>query len=179
MSEQQAKSYDPTQLGPKDPEDAPGTLRDEEGNLLPSFDPKYAEPFRGLAYVGALQTDFEWVGHRFSIRTLRDGEKLAVAQIIKQYADTMGGDRAYACAIAAMCIITVDGDELPIPIGESRKAYEWGLLRFNYVVETWFSTTVNKVFNEYMTLEDLAAQVVDAMGKALAPEVSTPSLNDI
>jgi len=179
MSEQQARSFDPTQLGPKEPEDAPGTLRDEEGNLLPSFDPKYAEPFRGLAYVGALQTTFTWVGHQFSIRTLRDGEKLAIAQIIKQYADTMGGDRAYGCAVAAMCILTVDGEELPIPIGESKKAYEWGLQRFSYVVENWFSTTVNKVFNEYLALEDLANQVVEAMGKASAPVDLTPSSSDI
>lgn len=179
MSVQQAKSFDPTQLGPKEPEDEPGTLRDEEGNLLPSFDPKYAEPFKGLAYVGALQTEFDWVGHHFVIRTLRDGEKLAIAQIIKQYADTMGGDRAYGAAVAAMCILSVDGDELPIPIGESKRAYEWGLQRFSYVVENWFSTTVNKVFNEYLALEDLALQVVEAMGKASAPEVSTPSLNDI
>ncbi len=179
MSEQQAKSFDPTELGPKDPEDAPGTLRDEEGNLLPSFDPKYATPFKGLAYVGALQTSFDWTGHEFSIRTLRDGEKLAVAQIIKQYADTMGAERAYAAAITAMCIIHVDGEELPIPIGESRKAYEWGLQRFNYIAENWFTPTVNKVFNEYLALEDLVVQVVEAMGKASAPEVSTPSSNDI
>lgn len=179
MSTQQAKSFDPTLLGPQEPEDAPGTLRDEEGNLLPSFDPKYAEPFRGLAYIGALQNEFEWTGHRFVVRTLRDGEKLAVAKIIQEYSDTMGADRAYACAIAAMCVIHVDGEELPIPIGESRKAYEWGLQRFSYVVENWFSPTVNRVFNEYLTLEDLAVQVVEAMGKASAPEDSTPSSNDI
>lgn len=178
MSVQQAKPYDPTALGQPE-EDAPGTLRDEEGNLLPSFDPKHAEPFQGLLYLGALQTEFTWVGHTFSIRTLRDGEKLAIAQIIKQYADTMGGDRAYGAAVAAMCILSVDGEELPIPIGESKKAYEWGLQRFNYVVNNWFSTTVNKVFNEYLALEDKALQVVEAMGKASAPVDLTPSSNDI
>lgn len=174
MSEQQAKAYDPTALA-QEPEDEPGTLRDEEGNLLPSFDPRHAEGLKGLAFVGALSTSFTWLGHDFVIRTLRDGEKLAVAQIIKEFADTMGADRAYGCAISAMCTMSVDGEELPIPIGESRRSYEWGLQRFNYVKDTWFPFTVDAVFNAYVRLEDLAAQVVEAMGKASAPEGSNPS----
>jgi hypothetical protein len=108
---QQAKSYDPTTLGQPDP-DEPGTLRDEEGNVLPTFDPKYADPFSGLLYLGALSDHFEWLGHEFDIRTLRDGEKLAVASIIKPYVDTMGADRAYACAVVGMAITGVDGDNL-------------------------------------------------------------------
>jgi hypothetical protein len=174
MSEQQAKAYDPTALA-QEPEDEPGTLRDEEGNLLPSFDSRYAEGLKGLAFVGALSKPFTWLGHDFVIRTLRDGEKLAVAQIIKEFADTMGADRAYGCAIAAMCTMSVDGEELPVPIGESRRSYEWGLQRFNYVKDTWFPFTVDAVFNEYVALEDLAARVVAAMGKASAPEGSNPS----
>lgn len=179
MSEQRAMAFDPTLLGPQEGEDEPGTLRDEEGHLLPSFDAKHTENFKGLLYLGALQDDFEWLGHTFVIRTLRDGEKLAVAQIIKQYADTMGAERAYACAMAAMCILSVDGDDLPIPIGETRKAYEWGLQRFNYVKDNWFGMTIDQVFNRYVQLEDLAFRVIEAMGKASAPEDSNPSSNAI
>jgi hypothetical protein len=171
MSEQQAKAYDPTTLV-SEPEDAPGTLRDEEGNLLPSFDQKYADPFKGLLYLGALSNDFTWLGHDFVIRTLRDGEKLAIAQIIQPYANTMGADRAYANAVVAMAIMSLDGDDLPVPIGEPRKAHEWGLQRFNYVKDNWYPYTIDKVFNEYLLLEDLAARVMDAMGKASAPEAS-------
>lgn len=175
---QRVKSYDPTTVG-QPPDDDPATLRDEEGNVLPTFDPKYAEPFKGLAYIGALSDTFPWLGHSFSIRTLRDGEKLAVAQIIKPYVDTMGADRAYADAMVAMCVTDVDGSDLPIPIGESRKANEWGHQRFQYVKDNWFASTIDVVFNRYLLLEDLATQVVEAMGKASAPEDSNPSSNDI
>ncbi len=175
---QQARSYDPTTLG-QPPEDEPGTLRDDQGNLLPSFDPRYAEPFVGLAYLGALADSFDWLGHTFDIRTLRDGEKLAVATIIKPYVETMGADRAYACAMVGMCITGVDGTDLPIPIGETKRAHEWGHQRFQYVKDTWFSFTVDTVFNRYLMLEDLARQVLDAMGKASAPEDSNPSSNGI
>lgn len=175
---QQAKSYDPTTLGqPQD--DAPDTLRDEEGNVLPTFDPKYADPFTGLLYLGALSDNFEWLGHTFDIRTLRDGEKLAVASIIKPYVETMGADRAYACAMVGMCITGVDGDDLPIPIGETKRAHEWGHQRFQYVKDNWFSPTIDVVFNRYLLLEDLAMRVLVAMGKASAPEDSNPSSSAI
>lgn len=173
-----AKSYDPTTIGVPS-EDEPGTLRDEQGNVLPTFNPKHAEPFIGLLYLGALAKTFDWLGHSFDIRTLRDGEKLAVATIIKPYVDTMGADRAYACAMTAMCTTGVDGEDLPIPIGETRKAHEWGLQRFQYVKDNWFSYTIDQVFNEYLMLEDLARQVLDAMGKASAPEDSNPSSSGI
>lgn len=174
-----AKSYDPTALGPKEEQDPTGTLRDDEGNLLPTFDQKYADQFTGLLYIGALSDEFEWLGHRFVIRTLRDGEKLAVAQIIKPYQETMGSDLAYANAMVGMCVVSVDGEELPIPIGETRRVNEWGHLRFEYVRDNWFSFTTNEIFNRYLALEDLAARVVDAMGKVSAPEESTPGSNDI
>lgn len=175
---EQAKAYDPTALA-QEPEDEPGTLRDEEGNLLPSFDPKFAENFKGLLYIGALSKSFTWLQHDFTIRTLRDGEKLAIARIIKPYMDTMGAERAYGCAIVAMCILEIDGDDLPIPIGETRKAEGWGQQRFDYVKDNWHGTTIDRVFNEYVALEDLATRVVDAMGKASAPEDSNPSSSAI
>lgn len=175
---QQVKSYDPTTLGQPDA-DEPGTLRDEEGNVLPTFDPKYEDDFTGLLYLGALSDTFTWLGHEFSIRTLRDGEKLAVAKIIRPYVETMGADRAYACAMVAMAVTGVDGSDLPIPIGETRKAEEWGHQRFQYVKDNWFSYTTDVVFNRYLILEDLARKVLEAMGKASAPEDSNPSSNDI
>lgn len=177
MSER-AKSYDPTTLG--QPEDGdPSTLRDDEGNVLPTFDPKHAEPFKGLLYLGALADNFDWLGHTFDIRTLRDGEKLAVATIIKPYVDTMGADRAYADAMVAMCITGVDGDDLPIPIGETKRAHEWGHQRFQYVKDSWYSSTIDVVFSRYLMLEDLANQVLVAMGKASAPTDSIPSSSTI
>lgn len=173
-----AKPYDPTKLGKQD-EDAPGTLRDDEGNMLPSFDQKYADPFTGLLYLGALTDEFDWLGHRFVIRTLRDGEKLAVAQVIKPYQETMGIDRAYAAATAAIGVVSVDDDDLPIPIGETRRINEWAYQRFQYVIDNWFSPTIDVVYNRIVELDDLARRVVDAMGKASAPEASTPSSNAI
>lgn len=172
-----AKSYDPTKLGVQ--EEDPNVLRDGDGNVLPSFDPKYHEDFQGLLYIGALQDEFEWLGHRFVIRTLKDGEILAIGQIMKPYQDTIGQERAYANAIAALAVVTIDDKELPIPIGETGRVNEWAQLRFNYVRDHWFSPTVDEVYNQFVVLRDKATQVVDALGKASAPVDSTAMSSDI
>lgn len=180
MTEHQAAPYDPTELvKTTDVQEAVKELLDAAGNPLPTFDPKYAEDFLGLLYLGSLTDTFTWLGHTFVIRTLRDGETLAVGQIIKPYMNTMGVDKAYADALVALCIVTVDGKELPIPIGESHRINEWGFQRFQYVVDNWYAYTTNEVYSRYLALDDLVSQVVEALGKASAPSDSIPSSNAI
>lgn len=177
--DEQATAYDPTELGPKADPSSVEALRDEDDNELPSFDSRHAEGYTGLLYLGALVQPFSWLGHDFVIRTLKDGEILAVAQIIKPYMDTLGIDRAYAMAVSALCTVSIDGEELPIPIGETKRINEWGHQRFAYVRDNWFPYTVTEVYNRYLALDDLVQKVIAAMGKASAPEDSTPSSNAI
>lgn len=177
MTEETTRSFDPTTLGSK--EEDPNVIKDELGNVLPSFDRKYEDDFTGLLYIGALQSDFEWLGHRITIRTLRDGELLAIGQIIKPYQDTVGGERAYANAIAALAVLDIDGNDLPIPIGETSRVLEWAKLRFDYVRDHWYSSTVDEIYNRYIILADKANRVVEALGKASAPVESTPMSSDI
>jgi hypothetical protein len=148
--------------------EAKPTLKAEDGTELPSFDPRYAEAFEGLAYLGSLTESFSWLGHEFVIRTLGVDEQLAVAQVTARYKD--GGEQlAYVTAVVAMAIVTVDGEELPTPYAEDQQLAEWAHRRFAYVKANWFQPTINEVFQRYLKLEDTVAQVVDAMGKAFAP----------
>lgn len=171
------KPYDPTLLGVK--EDEPGTFRDSEGKILPRFDEKYKRDFEGLLYLGALSDEFEWLGHRFAIRTLRDGELLALSLIVKPYMDTVGMERAYAAAIVALCTMTVDDKELPVPIAETSRINEWAHQRFAYVRDNWYSYTIDEVYNRYIVLHDKTSKVVEAMGKASAPVTATNTLSGI
>jgi hypothetical protein len=171
--------------GTYDPADRPGRkaatpeaqpkLTAEDGTELPSFDARHTEAFTGLLYVGALTDRFSWLGHEFVIRTLGVDEQLAVAQVTKQYEGTGGGEQlAYATAIVSLAVVSVDGEELPTPIGEDAKLAEWAHRRFSYVKQNWFSYTISEVFQRYLSLEDTAAQAVAAMGKAFGPTASTP-----
>lgn len=163
--------------GTFDPADRPGktatpeaepTLKAEDGTELPAFDQRYSEAFRGLNYIGSLTKSFSWLGHEFVIRTLGVDEQLAVAQVAARYKD--GGEQlAYATAVVAMCVVTLDGEELPTPIGEDGKLAEWAHRRFAYVKANWFQPTINYVWSEYLQLEDKVAQVIETMGKAWGP----------
>jgi hypothetical protein len=163
--------------GTFDPADRPGnkaatpqglTLLDADGNELPSFDERYVEKFKGLAFLGALTARFSWLGHEFVIRTLGINEQLAVAQVTDKYKGT-GEQLAYATAISAMSVVSVDGEELPTPVGEDQVLAEWAHRRFAYVKDNWFQYTINEVFQQYLQLEDLVNKVIEAMGKALGP----------
>ncbi|MGA5598415.1 hypothetical protein ACPCSE_29695 [Streptomyces cellulosae] len=165
--------------GTFDPADKPGarsatpgdqklTLKAEDGTDLPGFDERYSEAFQGLNYVGSLTKSFSWLGHEFVIRTLGVDEQLAVAQVAGKYKD--GGEQlAYATAVVAMAVVSVDGEELPTPLGDDRQLAEWAHQRFAYVKANWYQPTINFVWHEYLQLEDKVAQVIEAMGKAFGP----------
>lgn len=173
----------PETFGTFDPADRPGrktaspessTLIAEDGTPLPSFDQRHAESFKGLLYIGSLTDRFEWLGHEFVIRTLGVDEQLAIAMVTKPYQGSGGEQLAYATAVVALATVTVDGEELPTPIGEDAKLAEWAQRRFAYVRDNWYQYTISEVFQRYLALEDTAQQVVAAMGKAFVPAPSTP-----
>jgi hypothetical protein len=129
---------------------------------LPSFDPKSVEDFEGLLYIGSLAVTFPWVGHKFKIRTLTTGELLEVGMAVKKYDGTVGDHTAYQAAICAACLVTVDGNPLPMPIAKGDSRIE---VAFAYVLENWFPSTISKVYDEYYQLEFKVREVIEAMGK--------------
>lgn len=142
------------------------------------FDPRYKDDFVGLTFVGALADSFEWLGHEFVIRTLTTDEYLAIATLTKDYIGTTELPRAYATAVAAMCIETVDGQALPVPIAEERNTYAWAFQRFNYVKGQWYPYTISKVFARSQDLERKVEQALESMGNASGwTESVTPGLN--
>ncbi|MGW7100390.1 hypothetical protein [Streptomyces sp. NPDC054838] len=168
-------TYDPASRPGRKPAPQEPTLVAEDGSELPAFDQRHTESFTGLLYIGALTERFSWLGHEFIIRTLGVDEQLAVAQVTKQYEGMAGGEQlAYATAVSAMATVSVDGEELPTPIGEDGKLAEWAHRRFGYVKSNWYQYTISEVFQRYLALEDKAAQTVAAMGKAFGPTDSTP-----
>lgn len=129
-----------------------------------SFDERYKQDFEGLAFLGALEARFDYIGHRFHIRTLTTDEILAVAMITKQYEGTIGDTKAYATAMVALCTVSVDGMGLPHPYQESTD-YAWAFERFNYVKAKWFPWTVDYVYERYLLLEDRVRAVLTEMAE--------------
>jgi hypothetical protein len=154
-----------------------GSGQDTENSEPEPFDPRYKDDFEGLMFLGALQANFSFVGHKFRIRTLMTDELLAAARIIKEYEGTVADTRAYATVMVALATISVDGIGLPAPIAEDGE-YSWAYERFNYVKAKWFPYTVDFVYDRYLVLEDRSRNVINQMveqaKKARSQAASTP-----
>jgi len=181
--------YDPatvraTSSGPPPSSTAPGadqepqSAADETAGMVVPFDRRYAVPFEGLVYLGALTTEFSWWGHHFVIRTLGKDDELAVPLVIKPWRGLLGEESAMATCMAGLCVVTVDGKELPIPLG-GEDPLAWAHQRFEYAKANWFDVVINKIYNELLVLEGRSREVIEAMEKASAPMASTPTSNAI
>lgn len=140
------------------------TVKKEEEYKFPE---EHKEPFRGLNFLGHLTREFEYLGHKIVIKTLTTDETLAVAQVVDKYKDTIGQPRAYATAMVAACIVTVDDQPLVSPLGEdSRTPYADIWQRYNYIKARWYPPTIDAIYSEYLILEQKVYEVLESMGKA-------------
>lgn len=125
----------------------------------------WREDFTGLLVMGALRGWFEWCGHRIAIRTLTTSEELLVAQLTREFEGGIGGTKAYATALAGLCVEAVDRQPMPVPLGEHPgRPYAWALERFNYA-QRWFPPTVDAIFDSYLRLEARQRDVMAGLGK--------------
>jgi hypothetical protein len=132
-------------------------------------DPRWRTDFHGLLYLGALRARFSWMGHVIRIRTLRGNEELIVAQLGRDWAETMGGVRAHAIAMVALAVESIDGQPLPSPLGEQDAgSIGWAEERFRYAGR-WYSYTIDHIFQRYLELEGRVREVMDELGKGSAP----------
>jgi hypothetical protein len=132
----------------------------------------WREDLTGLLSLGALRAWFDWCGHRISIRTLSTSEELLVAHLMKEFEGGMGGMKAYATATAALSVESIDGQFMPVPLGEDPgKPYQWAVQRFNYA-QRWYPPTIDAMLNAYLELENRQRAVLAGLGKALGPGVS-------
>lgn len=148
----------------------------EREELKPSPpDPRWQADFHGLLYVGALRASFAYLGHKITIRTLRTHEELIAAQLAHDWAETLGGTRAHAVAITALCVETIDGQPMPVPLGEQDAGTTgWAEQKFRYAGR-WYAYTIDAIFSRYLELEGRARAVISELGKGSAPEGSGPT----
>lgn len=129
----------------------------------------WRDDFIGLLKLGELHASFSWCGHRVALRTLRTNEELLVAALIKEYEGSMGGMKAYATATAALAVTGIDGQPMPVPLGEDpARPWKWALERFNYA-QRWYPPTIDAIMDAYFQLEVRQRAVMDGLGKASGP----------
>lgn len=157
--------FDPTEVNPPANGTPQGTAEDTEVDFSGPFNERVKQDFEGLMFLGALSASFSFLGHRFVIRTLTSDELIAAGMITKDYENTIAANRAYATAMVALSIQTVDGKGLPIPIGSNDNDYAWAYERFNFIKARWFPFVVDYVYDRCLVLEDRARTVLMEMAK--------------
>lgn len=134
------------------------------------------QELHGLLVLGYLTGTFEWVGHKIMIRTLTTDEELIVAALVKEWGDTVGAAKAYATALVAMSVMSVDGQSLPMPLGDTGGTMQGAIERFRYA-RRWYPTTIDIIYNRYLELELEVQRVMTGLGKASAPQDAIPGSN--
>lgn len=143
-------------------EEAP---RSQEDFTPREFDLKHKEPFTGLLFVGALTDEFTLWGHRFVIATPTQTERMQIGPLIRDYADTIAGDLAYATALVAAYLVSVDNQPLPRPVVKDVR--ETALRdRFRWVSDTLQKPVIDYLFSKCLELDQQVDDVLEAMGKA-------------
>lgn len=162
--------YSPTAEEPPKPErpaESPQPEPETEpvAEDVPEFDPKHRQPFSGLLYVGALTDSFELFGHRFTIATPTQTERLQIGQVIAPYQNTVTAEVAYQTALVAAYLTEIDGHKLPEPVLSNPK--ETALHdRFRWVSENMRRVVVDQLFDRCLQLDTQVNDVLAAMGKA-------------
>lgn len=134
----------------------------EIDNPFETFDPDIRLAVDGLIHLGYLETQVEFCGHIFVLRTLRPNELLAIAQVHKPYQDTIRAAEAWAAAHIALALLSVDNDETFCPqAGPDLTAFAHA--RFNYVTSRWFPPVIDYLYREYNQLETQAEAATSAI----------------
>jgi len=76
------------------------------------FPPAAKDAIDGLLWLGYLSEDFELFGHRFTIKTLTRGDRLAASLLTKEWEETLGLADAYQTATVAASLMAVDGQPI-------------------------------------------------------------------
>jgi hypothetical protein len=122
-------------------------------------------PIIGLSFLGHLDRDVSFCGHSWTLKTLRPGEKAAIAVAVQPWRETLIEPVIYANAHVAMAITAVDGDtNFQPPIGPDIN--DFARTRLNVVTDPlkgWFQPTLDYLYSEYLSLEEEAIDAIAAM----------------
>ena len=117
------------------------------------FDAKIHNDIEGLLYLGYLTSDIEVFGHRFTIKTLRRGERLACGLLVKEYEDTISMGDALESVYVAACIVALDGRPLSAALSPDEERDPMQRIRANFErVVKWYDPVVEAIYYEFSNL---------------------------
>lgn len=115
-----------------------------------SFPANIHEDVDGLLWLGYLTDDFTLWGHKFVIKTITRGERLIVAQLTKEFEDTLGMADAYEAAQVAAALIAIDDT----PLADIVPGTDQGVrIRANFErIKGWYDPVLATLFERVVAL---------------------------
>lgn len=136
------------------------------------------EPVEGIAYLGALETDVEFCGHTFGLRTLRANEEIAAAKAIEDFRGTIKEADAWMAVQVGIALTHIDDDESFCPqAGPNILAF--AKARINYVTSQWYWPTIDFLYQTFAALQEKQIEAFRTAQDLLpkAPTGYTPLAN--
>jgi hypothetical protein len=128
------------------------------------FSSQVQSDITGLAYLGKLEEEFTWAGHRFVIRTLTVKEELEAGVIVKEYDDTIAQAKALTAVAVAASLVSVDGKPLVQQLGPQLERDEIRE-KYHYITSNWYWPTIQAIGVEYAKLFERMSEAVEAVEK--------------
>lgn len=151
------------------PDDEPSGQRHPLENVDSQFDPKHREDFVGLLYVGKLEEQCTVAGHRFSLSTPGQTDRLSMGPLHKPYANTVAGEQAWRTIVVAAYLRQIDGELAPEPLRSDGNPVEE---RFRWVLNSIHSDNViTRIYEETLLLDarvNTLVDILDDLGEASA-----------
>ena len=136
------------------------SIEDEEEEKYPQFDPDWIREFIGLAYIGYLEDEVRIPYHRFTVRTLKTGEKIKVTSMIKHLEDSIGYARAYRAAVVAAGLEFVDGEKLLV----GSKKTDAIAQKYQYIIDNWHDFVIDLLYDKINELEGQVVNILRDLG---------------
>lgn len=129
--------------------------------------PHMVSQIQELLQLGELHDEFDYLGHSFHIRTMRIGEELAALAQTKAFTDVpLAQGRAYATAMVAGALVSVDGQPVVSNLGPNERAN--AALKFNKVSK-WYFYVIDYIYKKYTDLEKKQADTLSELQARLDP----------
>ena len=122
------------------------------------FPEEHKREVEGLAFLGYLTKTFKFKGHKFTIKTLTNGDLLRVFELAERWEGALGQNRALGLAEVSAALLMVDGEPLVAPLadGEDVTLLEQ---KFN-IVKEWFPAVTDHLFTKVHELVQAQVEVL-------------------
>lgn len=117
------------------------------------FAPKTQSRIDQLLSLGYIDTEVEFAGETFGLRTLNGEEELIASLVAKPYLESFGQLKSWAWANVGLALTHHNGDaDFCPPVGPDLQAF--GHARFRWVTKKWYWPLGELLFAEFRALED-------------------------